>query len=579
MGKLDGKVAIVTGAARGLGRAYARRLASLGAKIAVADLNLRSYEEFEAEAKDMSADSTVAEIQAAGGEALGIELDVTDRDAVEAMVARVVAEWGRVDVLVANAGGGRGRPVDTKASGLDPALLQLVVAMNLFGTVYSCNAVAPIMKEQRSGRIITVSSVAGTAPSKDGGYAHYGAAKAAIAHYTRYLAQDLGPYGITANCIAPGVIATGRIMQTVIPGSSQSNQDRAELVALRRLGTVEDCAKVVEFLATDLSDYVTGAVNDRWRPLARLTESHVVGLVIGSGRSAAREIDAGGDQCDAGPIRLAWPFAEQRDREQRRQGWHHGAECRPARRTQDRYRTTVQNNGDDRDEDALEDRLNCQIGERQSCEAGAEQDEVDRQVKHQRSGRNERCCMQRIELCPRHDHGKARRQQGGAQEERIAEAARGGPAVAPAPDMPAQDGKSARQDQRQPELSRHREPLAENQRGNQPDKQRYAARVECSLIGRRGKAQPGRRDQHIRCAQPGYDHNQAGPAQAIDSKAPPHENRCQQQAGHAKAQRRDVPRVEAGRHRKPRDRAPARPNRCRRKAERGALQVVGTSSP
>jgi 3-oxoacyl-[acyl-carrier protein] reductase len=260
MGKLDGKVAIVTGAARGLGRAYARRLAGLGAKVAVADLNLHSYEEFAAEAKDMTADSTVAEIQAAGGEALGIELDVTDCDAVEAMVARVVAEWERVDVLVANAGGGRGRPMDTKASGLDPALLQLVVAMNLFGTVYSCNAVAPVMKQQRSGKIVTVSSVAGTAPSADGGYAHYGAAKAAIAHYTRYLAQDLGPFGITANCIAPGVIATGRIMQNVIPGSSQSNRDRSELVALRRLGTVEDCARVVEFLATDLSDYVTGAV-------------------------------------------------------------------------------------------------------------------------------------------------------------------------------------------------------------------------------------------------------------------------------------------------------------------------------
>ncbi|MBV8737515.1 MAG: SDR family oxidoreductase [Alphaproteobacteria bacterium] len=258
--KLERKVAIVTGAARGLGRAYAKRLAGLGAKVAVADLNLRSYEEFEAEAKDMTAESTVAEIQAGGGAALGVEVDVRDHEAIEAMVARVVQEWGRVDVLVANAGGGRGRPVDTKAGTLDPALLQLVTEMNLFGTVYSCNAVAPIMKRQRSGKIITVSSVAGTAPSVDGGYAHYGAAKAAIAHYTRYLAQDLGPFGITVNCIAPGVIATGRIMATVIPGSVQSNRDRAELVALRRLGTVEDCAKVVEFLATDLSDYVSGAV-------------------------------------------------------------------------------------------------------------------------------------------------------------------------------------------------------------------------------------------------------------------------------------------------------------------------------
>src|SRR3954452_1816865 len=119
------------------------------------------------------------------------------------MVARVVQEWDRVDVLVANAAEVVVGPWIPRPAPSIRRCYTSVTEMNLFGTVYSCNAVAPIMKQQRSGKIITVSSVAGTAPSKDGGYAHYGAAKAAIAHYTRYLAQDLGHYGITANCIAP----------------------------------------------------------------------------------------------------------------------------------------------------------------------------------------------------------------------------------------------------------------------------------------------------------------------------------------------------------------------------------------
>ena len=135
------------------------------------------FEEYDTEAKSMTAGSTMAEIEAAGGEAIGIEMDVTDEAAVQAMVAQVMRKWGRVDVLVANAGGGRGRPVDTKASTLDSALLHLVTSMNLFGTVYSVNAVAPVMKEQRSGKIVTVGSIAGLSPSTDGGYAHYGAAK------------------------------------------------------------------------------------------------------------------------------------------------------------------------------------------------------------------------------------------------------------------------------------------------------------------------------------------------------------------------------------------------------------------
>jgi 3-oxoacyl-[acyl-carrier protein] reductase len=217
MGKLDGKVAIVTGAGRGLGRAYAKRLAGLRAKVAVADLNLRSYEEFEAEAKDMTRRQHGRRDRGVGRHRFGDRGRCPWPRGGWSDGRAGLDEWGRVDVLVANAGGGRGRPVDTKASTLDRALLQLVVEMNLFGTVYSCNAVAPVMKQQRSGKIITVSSVAGIAPSADGGYAHYGAAKAAIAHYTRYLAQDLGPF------------------------------DRAELVALRHLGTVDDCAKVVEF--------------------------------------------------------------------------------------------------------------------------------------------------------------------------------------------------------------------------------------------------------------------------------------------------------------------------------------------
>jgi 3-oxoacyl-[acyl-carrier protein] reductase len=260
MGRLDGKVAIVTGAGRGLGRSYARRLASLGAKVAVTDLDLKSYQAFESEANDMVGESTVAEIENEGGTAIGLAMDVSNRSAVDAGIRSIHELWGRIDILITNAGGGLGKSSSTRASALDPELLHSVVDTNLYGTIHCCNSVAPIMKEQRSGKIITVSSIAGLNPSRDGGYAHYGVAKAAIAHYTRFLAQDLGQFGITANCIAPGMITTGRIVQNVLPSYSGVDRDPILLTSLRRLGTVEDCAKVIEFLATDLSDYVTGTI-------------------------------------------------------------------------------------------------------------------------------------------------------------------------------------------------------------------------------------------------------------------------------------------------------------------------------
>jgi 3-oxoacyl-[acyl-carrier protein] reductase len=255
MSKLGGKVALVTGAARGLGRGYALRLAELGAHVGVVDKSLTSYTEFAAEERQMTGTTTVDEVKKLGVDAVGIEADVGDPKAIEAVVRQVEQRWGHIDILVCNAGGSLYGHI--LASELDLDEMHEVLRRNLLGTIYTVLAVAPIMKRQRSGKIITVSSQAGSAGSADGGNAHYGVAKAGIVMYTRYLAQDLGPYGVTANCIAPGYIGTGRLMERF---EKMGVDKLVARVALRRLGTVEDCVKVVEFLATDLSDYVTGAV-------------------------------------------------------------------------------------------------------------------------------------------------------------------------------------------------------------------------------------------------------------------------------------------------------------------------------
>jgi 3-oxoacyl-[acyl-carrier protein] reductase len=259
MGKLSGKVALVTGGARGLGRTYALRLASLGADVGVIDIDLQSFKQFEREAEAMNGDTVIEELKSLGVKAYGAEADITKFEEVQLAVDKIAANLGEIDILVANAGGGAGGVKENAASDLNMDQFHTVVERNFYGTVYTVNAVAPMMKKKNYGKIVTMASVAGLRVDEGGTYSHYGTSKAAIIMYTKYLAQDLGTYNITANCMAPGFIGTGRLMEIF---EKEGIEKFTSQSALGRLGTPEDCANVVEFLTTNLSDYVTGTVID-----------------------------------------------------------------------------------------------------------------------------------------------------------------------------------------------------------------------------------------------------------------------------------------------------------------------------
>jgi NAD(P)-dependent dehydrogenase (short-subunit alcohol dehydrogenase family) len=253
--RLEGKVAIITGAARGLGRAYALHLARLGADVVVNDIDMDAAKMY---GEELSAPTVMDEVRAIGRRSLGIVADVTDKAQVDGMIEQVLRELGRVDILVNNAGGAL-VPGPSFASSVPEADFRRMMDINLMGTIFCCQAVSGPMKELRSGKIVNVGSQAGLRSQGGGGGTSYSVAKAAIHHYTRKLAGELGPYGINVNCIAPGWILSSR----AIAGGRGSPESRARLeeeIALKRLGVPEDCAKVVEFLVTDLSDYVTGQV-------------------------------------------------------------------------------------------------------------------------------------------------------------------------------------------------------------------------------------------------------------------------------------------------------------------------------
>jgi NAD(P)-dependent dehydrogenase (short-subunit alcohol dehydrogenase family) len=255
--KLEGKVAVITGAARGLGRAYALHLAGIGADIVVNDIALDAAKEY---GEELTAETVMDEVRAMGRRSIGIAADVTDQSQVNAMFDQVLKEFGRVDILVTNAGGALVRG-PSFASNIPDDSFRKMMDINLEGTIYCCQAASGPMMEQRSGKIVTVGSQAGlrTSAQSKGGGVSYSVAKAAIHQYTRHLAAELGPYNVNVNCIAPAWILSSR----AIAQGRNSPETRARLeeeIALKRLGTPEDCAKVVEFLVTDLSDYVTGQV-------------------------------------------------------------------------------------------------------------------------------------------------------------------------------------------------------------------------------------------------------------------------------------------------------------------------------
>ena len=253
--KLEGKVALVTGAARGLGRAYALRLADLGAHVVINDIRLDAHREFD---EEIEGDSVVQEVESRGVRGLGIEADVTDRAAVESMVEQALSAFGRLDILVNNAGG-QLRPIESShASATSEDDWRFLLDVNLNATVFCCQAAARPMKEQRSGKIVNVSSQAGLRANATGMMAAYCTSKAAVVEYTRLLAAELGPYNVNVNCIAPGLILTSRANAQFGRHLPENQEKAAANIPLRRLGLPEDCAKVVEFLATDLSDYVTG---------------------------------------------------------------------------------------------------------------------------------------------------------------------------------------------------------------------------------------------------------------------------------------------------------------------------------
>jgi 3-oxoacyl-[acyl-carrier protein] reductase len=239
MGLLEGKTALITGAARGIGKAIAIKFAEEGANVAFTDLVI-----------DENGQATEAEIAAKGVKAKGYASNAADFEQTEQVVKQVVEDFGRVDILVNNAGITK----DGLMLRMTEQQWDAVMAVNLKSAFNFIHALTPVMMRQRSGSIINMASVVGV--HGNAGQCNYAASKAGLIALAKSIGQEVGSRGIRANAIAPGFIDTA--MTQALPDNVR--QDWIKKIPLRRGGTVEDIANVATFLASDMSSYVTGQV-------------------------------------------------------------------------------------------------------------------------------------------------------------------------------------------------------------------------------------------------------------------------------------------------------------------------------
>jgi 3-oxoacyl-[acyl-carrier protein] reductase len=234
------KTALITGASRGIGKACAHTLAASGFRVILAARSLDKLQD------------TAAAIQSAGGETFVVEVDLSDRESITDGIAKAAKDFGRIDVLINNAGITK----DGLAVRMKPADWEIVLATNLSGAFYATQQVLPAMMRERWGRIVNISSIVGE--TGNAGQANYVASKAGLIGLTKSLALEIGSRNITVNAVAPGYIETD--MTHGLP--SELKQKMLDMTPLKRMGTPQDIASAVKFLVSDEASFITGHVLD-----------------------------------------------------------------------------------------------------------------------------------------------------------------------------------------------------------------------------------------------------------------------------------------------------------------------------